>query len=117
MAGPERVYFGGSRRHRYMTVEESSGEKRTTTSSGAVKWAGLAAVLVLSAVLVGCALKTISDTSSSNFQQLRDERSSPPNLLYGGVAVPVRHMSDKDRRADPVPRRCFYLHDLHLTKR
>lgn len=87
MAARGRVHYGSLP----PVVEGSTAAKRATTSStAAIKWVGLAAVLMLSAGLVGSSLKTSSAVlGSENQQQLLRRESRAVKLQSSDVVVPV----------------------------
>lgn len=80
MAGHGIASYGGtSCRHRYMPIEEHTEEANhtPTPSTAACRWLGLAAALMLSAVLLGRSLNTTrSAVSSSENLGLREGRSA-----------------------------------------
>lgn len=68
------MYCGGRDHHRYVPVEEGTEAETTTTSTAGFKWVGFAAVLLLSAALVGSSRN--SAVSSSENQRLREGTSA-----------------------------------------
>lgn len=73
----------------YTPIEEVAEIRRATTSPAAIKWLGLAAVLVLSAVLVGSSLKTSSPGLSSENQHHQLRQGSSAASLHSDIVAPV----------------------------